>query len=54
MEYHEIALGIATMLKKNRFQMKTSEKRKQTDCYNPPFPSQLCPSAAPPAEPLAQ
>ena len=40
--------------KKNRFQMKTSEKRKQTDCYNPPFPSQLCPSAAPPAEPLAQ
>jgi hypothetical protein len=26
MEYHEIALGIATMLNKNRFQMKTSEK----------------------------
>ena len=30
------------------------KKKQETDGYNPPFPSQLCPSAAPPAEPLGQ
>ena len=40
--------------KKKQISNENIGKRKQTDCYNPPFPSQLCPSAAPPAEPLAQ